>query len=125
MIKISEDVYFIEGRDDMIPDSHVYIIGNPESNDLSMVDVGLMGKAAYKIKAIEDMGLKLEDIKRIIMTHTHLDHIGCLSEMQGESLSRLGQLKVNILLPGHNRIIQEVPEGYIRDTAEQWRSYLQ
>jgi len=241
MIKISENVYFIEGRDDMIPDSHVYIIGNPESNDLSMVDAGLMGRAGYKIKDIEDMGLNLEDIKRIIMTHTHLDHIGCLSEMQGKmpwlelwvhdleaesleqgdertvygmdmfknmcqmqyglrdgifkfrvdrrlydgdwleiggvkwevlhipghsvgcialydesrgilipgdvvyadyaigrfdlhnadpekhgkSLSRLSQLKVNILLPGHNRIMQEVPEGYIRDTAEKWRSYLQ
>ena len=31
MAKISEGVYFIQGRDDMIPDSHTYIIGEPSS----------------------------------------------------------------------------------------------
>ena len=27
------------------------------------------------------MGIDLEDVKRVIMTHSHLDHIGCLSEI--------------------------------------------
>lgn len=240
MTKISESVYFIEGRDEMIPDSHVYIIGKPESKDLSMIDAGLKGKGSYKIASVEGLGINIEDIKRIIMTHTHMDHIGCLTEIrekmpwaelwvhtheavqleegdertvygmdmfksmcqaqynlkdgafrfqvhkkiQGgeildiggmswevihvpghsagsialyektdnilipgdvvyadyaigrfdlhgadpakhrESLMRLAELEVNVLLPGHNRIMERVPKGYIRETAEQWGPYL-
>ena len=240
MTQVTEGVYFIEGRDDMIPDSHVYIIGKPESNDLSMIDVGLAGKGGYKLDAIKAEGIDLNDIKRIIMTHTHLDHLSCLPEIKAEipdiepwvhtkeaepleqgdergvygmdafknmcqaqyglqdgafkltvdrklndgdmlevggmeweilhipghsagaialyekeekilipgdvvyadyaigrfdlhgadpsqhrdSLLRLADLDVKILLPGHNRIMTSVPDGYIRDTAEQWGGYL-
>jgi hydroxyacylglutathione hydrolase len=82
MAKVYSNVYFIPGQDDFIPDSHVYIIGNPESKDLSLVDVGLMGKGSYKIESMKKMGIDLSSIKRIIMTHTHLDHIGCYAEMK-------------------------------------------
>ena len=41
-----------------------------------------MGKGSYKIDAIQESGISLSDIKRIIMTHTHLDHIGCLGELR-------------------------------------------
>ena len=240
MTKVAEGVYFIEGQDEMIPDSHVYIIGKPESNDLSMIDAGLVGKGRYKLDSIKDLGIDLKDIKRIIMTHTHLDHISCLGEIKEEipdlelwvhsieaeylergderavygmemfknmcqtqyglrdgmfelpvdrklndgelletggmswevihipghsagaialydrsrkilvpgdvvyadyaigrfdlfgadpaqhrdSLYRLAELDVDMLLPGHNRIMTSVPDGYIRDTAEQWGGYL-
>ncbi|MFC1494743.1 MBL fold metallo-hydrolase [Thermodesulfobacteriota bacterium] len=240
MSKVTEGVYFIEGRDDLVPDSHVYIIGKPETNDLAMIDTGLVGKAAYKLNAFEQLGIDVTAIKRVIMTHTHIDHISCLHELKEaipeielwvhtseadllekgderavygmdifknmcqtqynlkdglfkskvdrklndgdlleiggmsweiihipghssgsialynkgikalipgdvvyadyaigrfdlfgadpvqhmESLNRLAELEVDILLPGHNRIMTEVPEGYIRDTAEQWGTYL-
>jgi hydroxyacylglutathione hydrolase len=240
MTKIREGVYFIEGRDEMIPDSHVYIIGKPESKDLSMIDAGLTGKGSYKIDSVRKLEIDTADIKRVIMTHTHFDHIGCLSEIRQEmpwlelwvhtyeavqleegdertiygmdmfknmcqaqynlkegafkfevnkklndgetleiggmvwkvvhvpghsagsialyentdkilipgdvvyadyaigrfdlhgadpakhkeSLMRLSELKVDVLLPGHNRIMERVPEGYIRGTAEQWGPYL-
>ena len=240
MPEITEGVYFIPGQDDFIPDSHVYVIGSSASQDLSIVDAGLMGKGGYKVGSIQKLGIKLEDVKRIIMTHTHLDHIGCLSEirekiphaelwvhadeaeplengddrtvygmdmfrsmcqsqyglapgaftfnvdrkLQGgealeigamqwevlhvpghsagsialynrekkvlipgdvvyadyaigrfdlhradgatlkDSLMRLGELDVNLLLPGHNRVVKDLPEGYILSTARQWAPYL-
>lgn len=240
MKQITEAVYFIPGRDDMIPDSHVYLIGRPDTHDLTVVDAGLMGKGTYKIESIQNAGIPLKDIKRIIMTHTHLDHIGCLGEIlkavpdaelwvheaegnlleQGDeravygmdmfqsmcqaqyrlqpgalafqvhrklsggetlelggttwevlhipghsagsiglynredkilvpgdtvyadyaigrfdlygasgaqlkdSLMRLAYLEVAILLPGHNRIMEAVPPGYILETAKQWEPYL-
>jgi hydroxyacylglutathione hydrolase len=240
MTQICEGVYFIQGRDEMIPDSHVYIIGKTESKDLSMIDTGLVGKGGYKIASLKKLGIDIKDIKRIIMTHTHLDHIGCLSEVlkqmpwselwvhtseavqlengdertvygmemfrnmcqaqynlkdgvfkfrvqkklnggerleiggmiwdvlhipghsagsialhnktdkilipgdvvyadyaigrfdlfgadplkHRESLFRLAELDVNVLLPGHNRIMESVPQGYIRKTAQQWAPYL-
>ena len=82
MTKVNKGVFFIQGQDEFLPDSHVYVIGDPASNDLSIIDVGLTGKGNYKIQAIKKLGIELEAVKRIIMTHTHLDHIGCLSEMQ-------------------------------------------
>ena len=48
MTKVTDGVYFIPGRDDFIPDSHVYVVGEPSSQDLSLIDVGLMGKGDYK-----------------------------------------------------------------------------
>ncbi len=240
MTEVIEGVYFIPGQDDFIPDSHVYVVGEPSSQDLSLIDVGLMGKGDYKIESIQKMGIRLEDIKRVIMTHIHLDHIGCLTEIrelipgaelwvqteeaealeQGDdrtvygmeafrgmcqqqydlkqdaftfqvdqrlkggekldiggmawevlhvpghspggialyhpgkkilipgdvvyadyaigrfdldradgsvlkdSLMRLGELEVDILLPGHNRIVKDLPAGYLLKTAKQWEPHL-
>ncbi|MBW1668012.1 MAG: MBL fold metallo-hydrolase [Deltaproteobacteria bacterium] len=240
MREIVEGVYFIQGQDELIPDSHVYLIGDRGSGDFSIVDAGLMGKGGYKLGAIEGLGISLKDVKRVIMTHTHLDHIGCFPEIReqipgvelwihevearalergderilygmdmfrtmceqqfglrpgdfsfkvdrhlgdGESvqlgnmvwkifhvpghspgsialyntdnkilipgdvvyadyaigrfdlhganghqlknsLMRLAELDVEVLLPGHNSIVEKVPPGYILDTARQWAPYL-
>jgi glyoxylase-like metal-dependent hydrolase (beta-lactamase superfamily II) len=240
MAEVAKGVSFIPGQDDFIPDSHVYVLGDPASQDLSIVDAGLVGKGKYKMGAIRKMGIDPSAIKRVIMTHTHLDHIGCLAEilkeipeaelwvqtLEGEqleqgdertvhgmdmfrsmaemqfgikpgdfkfqvqrkleggdtldiggmtwevihipghsmggialyhrpqkilipgdvvyadyaigrfdlygadasalkkSLFNLAELEVDILLPGHNRIVQGVPAGYILQTAKQWEAYL-
>lgn len=240
MVKITDSVFLIPGQDEMIPDAHVYLLGDPASHDLSLVDAGLVGKGRYKVKSLTEAGIDLADVKRVIMTHTHLDHIGCLSEImteisplelwvhemeadrleQGddrvvygmemfkqmckaqyrlkddaftfkvsrklldkeelhiggeiwevlhipghspggialysaergilipgdvvyadyaigrfdleaadgsrlaESLSRLAGLNVSVLLPGHNRILNNVAKGYIDQTAKQWAPYL-
>jgi len=84
MQQITENVYFLEGQDGMIPDCHVYVIGRPSSGDLTLIDAGLMGKENYKIQSIQKAGIDLSDIKRVIMTHTHLDHMGCLPEIMNE-----------------------------------------
>ena len=68
MPEITKGVYFIPGQDEFIPDSHVYVIGVPSSQDLSIVDAGLMGKGGYKIQNIQKLGIKLSDIKRIVVT---------------------------------------------------------
>lgn len=240
MVKLNDSLFFISGQDDMIPDSHVYVLGDPASGDLSLVDAGLVGKGSYKVKSITEAGIDLRSIKRVIMTHTHLDHLGCVSEIMGQipslelwvheleaeplergddrivygmdmfkqmcqaqyrlkdgdftfkvtrrlhddeeltiggerwkvihipghspggialyseekgilipgdvvyadhaigrfdlhgadgpclsnSLTRLGGLSVNMLLPGHNRVLTTVPAGYVLATAKQWAPYL-
>lgn len=78
MREICEGVYFIPGQDEFMPDAHVYLLGKPVSGNLTLVDAGLAGKEDYKIKAISELGVELSSVKRVIMTHTHFDHIGCL-----------------------------------------------
>lgn len=240
MKRISEDICFIQGQDEFIPDSHVYVVGRPATHDLTLVDAGLAGKGNYKLNSIKKLGIDTRDITRIIMTHTHFDHIGCLKEIASEiphaelwlhrveaeelesgddrtvygmemframctsqygiprnafrftvnrkleggevlslggmewqvlhipghsagsiglynpaekaliagdvvyadyaigrfdlhgadgrmhrdSLFRLAELDVKLLLPGHNRIMTDVQPGYIAETARQWENYL-
>jgi len=240
MPKIKDGVYFIPGQDEMIPDSHTYVLGDSSSKDFSLIDPGLTGKGKYKTQSLTKLGIDPASIKRIIMTHTHFDHIGCLSEIrtqipaaelwvhtteaeqleQGDertvygmdmfqsmcqmqygikpgafrfkvdrklkggetldlggmpwevihipghsagciglyhrslkilipgdvvyadyaigrfdlhgadaselnkSLHRLADLDVDVLLPGHNRIVEKVPKGYILKTAKEWEGYL-
>ena len=240
MKRIHEYAAMIPGQDEMIPDAHVYLIGKADSGDLTLVDAGLVGKGSRKVAALEQNGIPLTHIKRIIMTHTHMDHIGCLREIlealpqaevwvhreEGEpleagdertvygmemfrtmcqtqyglapgafrfsvdrkledgetltlggtswtvlhipghsagsiglyesrekilipgdvvyadyaigrydlhgadatalraSLFRLAELEVNILLPGHNRIMEGLPNGYLRKTVQQWEPHL-
>ncbi len=82
MTKIAEGVLFIPGQDEMIPDSHTYVVGLPASQDLSLIDPGLVGKGSYKLDALRQMGIDPKSIRRVILTHTHFDHIGCLLEIQ-------------------------------------------
>ena len=41
-----------------------------------------------------------------------------------KSLLRLAEIEVDVLLPGHNRIVEKVPTGYILKTIKQWEPYL-
>jgi glyoxylase-like metal-dependent hydrolase (beta-lactamase superfamily II) len=41
-----------------------------------------------------------------------------------KSLVQLAEREVDILLPGHNRIVKKVPADYILKTARQWKPYL-
>lgn len=240
MQQIIKGVYFIPGQDEFIPDAHMYVLGALETGDVTLVDAGLMGKDGHKLKALQRLGVQPEHVRRIIMTHTHLDHIGCLPELRQalpqaevwmhdtearyledrdervvygmdmfenmchaqyglapghfalqadrrldggeslklggttwevlhvpghspgcialyhstekvlvagdvvyadyaigrfdlhgasgrrlrESLERLGELEVKILLPGHNGVVTDLPPDYIRQTASQWAAYL-
>lgn len=78
---VIEGIYWIPGRDGFIPDSHVYVVGKPGEQDYSLVDCGLLGMGSYKLEELDKIGVSLKHVKRIIMTHTHLDHIGCLPEI--------------------------------------------
>ncbi len=108
MPQVYKGVQFIPGQDEFIPDSHVYVIGNPESGDLSIVDAGLTGKGSYKANSVKQLGIRPEDIKRIIMTHTHLDHIGCLAELQKDFPGAelwVHRLEADLLEEGDDRAV--------------------
>lgn len=82
MEKVIDGVWWIRGQDGFLPDSHVYVIGTPGSGEAALVDCGLMDMGSYKLEELEQNGFRPNQIKHIIMTHTHLDHIGCLPEIR-------------------------------------------
>lgn len=108
MSQVYKGVHFIPGQDEFIPDSHVYVLGVPESDDLTIVDAGLTGKGEYKAGSIKKLGIDPAAVKRIIMTHTHLDHIGCLTEMQKAFPSAqlwVHKLEADLLEKGDDRAV--------------------
>lgn len=63
MPRITEDVYYIPGQDAFMPDAHAYVLGKPSSQNLSLIDAGLIGKGGYKIQSIKKAGIELSSIK--------------------------------------------------------------
>jgi hydroxyacylglutathione hydrolase len=79
--RVVDGVRWIPGRDKFLPDSHMYVIGEDASEDFTLVDCGLMDMGSYKLDELKNGGIPLSQVKRVIMTHTHLDHVGCLPEI--------------------------------------------
>ncbi len=58
---------------------HCYII---QGNGVIMIDGGSPNKAKGFMKAIERLSIKPEDIKLIVLTHGHWDHIGSVKAIK-------------------------------------------
>jgi glyoxylase-like metal-dependent hydrolase (beta-lactamase superfamily II) len=58
----------------------VYAIEDPDG--LTLIDTGLSLTPSRILKQLAELGYKPEDIKRILITHAHPDHIGGLRDLQ-------------------------------------------
>ena len=54
-------------------------------NGITLIDTGLRGSTAKIYAYIAKLGYTPKDIKRIIITHAHLDHINCLHQLKEDS----------------------------------------
>jgi glyoxylase-like metal-dependent hydrolase (beta-lactamase superfamily II) len=52
---------------------------------ITLVDTGLRGNVPRIYGCLGRMGLKPRDIRRIVVTHAHLDHINCLHQLKEET----------------------------------------
>jgi len=53
-----------------------------EGDGLTLIDAGVPGSAAQILAAVESLGRRPEDIRRILVTHCHGDHTGSLAELK-------------------------------------------
>ena len=60
--------------------ANVYLL--VDNGDLTLVDTGFFGKADWILEQVKELGYSPSDIKRIIITHHHADHIGSLAELK-------------------------------------------
>jgi hydroxyacylglutathione hydrolase len=68
-------IYCIEGAGQ----ARVYYVGAP---DFTLIDAGMPGKADQIISALAQIGVQPLQVKRIILTHHHWDHVGSLWELK-------------------------------------------
>ena len=62
-----------------LPAGHVYLWRDPDG--LTLIDVGLPGSAPLVAGAIRQSGYQPADLRRLVLTHFHADHIGAAAEI--------------------------------------------
>lgn len=75
MREILKDIYLIEG----IGTANIYLL--KMNKGFALIDTGIFKKTQKLINLIEDNGFKMADLKIIILTHCHCDHIGGAAEL--------------------------------------------
>jgi glyoxylase-like metal-dependent hydrolase (beta-lactamase superfamily II) len=81
-MRITDDVYLVGGGPTLAfglsddPDCHVYLIDG--GDELALVDCGMADGASLEriARNIETEGLDLARLRRLILTHYHMDHAG-------------------------------------------------
>jgi len=86
--KVLDDLYWIVAREGLLPDSNIFLV--KDNNRFVLFDAGIQHFFQDTVDAITNLGLKLEQMDRLILTHTHLDHSGSTPQF----LSSVKELEV-------------------------------
>ncbi len=79
MKSIAPNLYSFDG----LMMGRVYLIEDPDG--LTIIDGGIAQSTKAILDQITGSGRKLTDVKRILLTHAHPDHVGALPELQARS----------------------------------------
>jgi hydroxyacylglutathione hydrolase len=82
MQAIAEGVYRIPARH-----ANTYLV--EADNGLVLVDTGMPGSENHILKAVTSLGRKPSDVKLILLTHRHWDHIGSSAALKKETSGTL------------------------------------
>lgn len=74
IVKLADGLHTIP--ESVMMDSNIYFLG--EKPDITMFDTGNGLTTRGILKALRDNDISFDDIKRVVMTHSHYDHMGGL-----------------------------------------------
>lgn len=69
-----------------------------DGNDLTLIDAGFPGKEAAVLEALQQLGRPARDLKHLILTHGHPDHIGSAAAIVRETGARTYLHSADIML---------------------------
>ena len=115
---------------EIIPGVHVIDLGMvqaylvQEADRLTLIDTGLATCAPAIIEVIEGLGRKIGDLRQIVVTHYHVDHMGSLAELAERSgapvlAHALDAPVVRGEQPEEEPILSELEKPYAEETRKQ------
>jgi glyoxylase-like metal-dependent hydrolase (beta-lactamase superfamily II) len=74
MTKIMEGVYML----DRPSGANTYLIVD---DGVTLIDVGMRNNVRKIENKLDSLGLTVKDIRTVVITHAHIDHMQCLAEI--------------------------------------------
>jgi glyoxylase-like metal-dependent hydrolase (beta-lactamase superfamily II) len=59
-------------------------------DDITLIDTGSVGSGERILEAVKELGRSPDEIKNIIISHSHMDHVGGLPELQKHISAKTG-----------------------------------
>ncbi len=75
-MKVAEGVHRVDG----VRISNAYLVSADDG--LVLVDTGIPGNAKRILAFIERLGHRPDELRAIVLTHWHIDHVGSVAELQ-------------------------------------------
>ena len=86
--------------------SRAYLVADDE---ITLIDAGGPGSGVRILDALKEIGRSPEEIKHIVITHFHIDHVGGLRELQNFVPARTG---VHLLEAPHVESAEPLPNPF-------------
>jgi len=79
-MEIIEGIHRVDEASANIAHANVYLLIN--GKELTIIDTGTSGNAQKTVEYIQKIGHQPTDVKTIILTHCHMDHMGSVKELK-------------------------------------------
>jgi glyoxylase-like metal-dependent hydrolase (beta-lactamase superfamily II) len=79
-MEIINGIHRIDEASENMAHANVYLVIN--GNELAIIDTGTPGNAQKIIDYVEKKGFKPTDVKFIVLTHHHMDHMGSAKQLR-------------------------------------------
>lgn len=73
--KITDELYFLKELANLDSNNFLLVDGDKDSADLALIDAGNALNSQNIIDSIKNLGFNPKNLKKLIITHEHLDHI--------------------------------------------------
>jgi len=94
-----------------------YLILDPDG--LTLIDAGLPGNHKKILNYISGLGHSASELKRIIITHADMDHIGSLSALKKASGAQIYTSKIEAEAMAQGRPSRQIQSGMVCESADE------
>ncbi|HKU83176.1 MAG TPA: MBL fold metallo-hydrolase, partial [Candidatus Nitrosocosmicus sp.] len=90
MTQITNNIYSIEGMTHPDPRGKVFpYLFVEDDNNLTLIDPGFLSQLPILEDYLVNIGYEIKNVKRIILTHIHVDHSQAANEVKRKSSARI------------------------------------
>lgn len=104
-MKIIENVYLVPGVF-----ANTYLIA--DADGLTLIDAGLPRSGQKILKFIAALGKSPRDVKRILVTHSDMDHVGSLAELKAATGARIYASQAEAEFIATGKAARQSPPGF-------------